>query len=525
MTFAEDKTFEHIRHNFGKFYRIRVMEILPYLSCLTPSDQDLLRACLERSGNQNTVWDLFNRLHCRCGWVESLIGALKACELVDLADEVAHVYESNLPLNRNRPSAPLERPSVPAGAPGRSVPAVAPSASNNSYRDKEPSYPMPVQDTQLPESLGESSVKTPQTSNSGAILSRPSGPLEPSSDMAARSPLPSSAPQEQDTELGSAHTAGMVSSLTSPPHGPVSPTVSFQPLARSTPRASLPGPPVSALSTGTPASSTGLPSVRSAGDQAEATICASGASVPNNSMTTSTAPSKVPPNSTFTSTVPSKLPTSSKPSGIMPSNVLTSPAPSKSPINSTHAATVPPKVPTGLVPDHQMPTSMVPSKAPANTVPTIRSSNRPSEETPVSPAPKGITTGGSSPCADRNSDSLGSELELSKPGRLVSQMDSQPFSGCSADLAISYSDNLDTGPDNAPEENEYVSVDVLRIHVEEVPSTDNLAGNPRPHATPQTNGEEESACAWAPLTSWLGMAAAGALLAALLAMLYRRRPL
>ncbi|XP_019500141.1 PREDICTED: mitochondrial antiviral-signaling protein [Hipposideros armiger] len=486
MTFAEDKTFDYIRHNYRKFYRIRVIEILPQLSCLTPSDQDLLRASLERKGNQNTIWDLFDSLHRRCGWVESLIRALRYCELVDLADEVAHVYQSNLPSNQNHPAAPLELPSVPAEAPGRSTPAVAPSALNNSYRDEEPSYPMPVQDTQSPESSGESSMKTPQTSSSGAILSRPSGPLEPSSDMAVRSPLPSSVPQEQDTELGSAHTAGMVPSITSP-HGPVSPTVSFQPLARSTPRAScLPGPPVSAVSTGTTSSSTGLPSEQGAGDQAEAIICTSGAGVPNNSMTTSTAPSKVPPHSAFTNTVPSKLPTSSKPSGIMPTNVW--------------------GCPTWLVPlPHPVPSILFFLY----------------QDTPVSPAPTVATTGGSSPRADSSFDSLSSGLELSKPGRLVSRMDSQPFSGCSADLAISYSDNLDAGPHNAPEENEYVSV---RIHVEEAPSIDNLSGNPGPHATQQTRGEEESPCVgWAPLAPWLGVAAAGALLATLLAVLNRRR--
>lgn len=60
-----------------------------------------------------------------------------------------------LPANQNHPPARLEPPSVPAEAPGRPTPAVAPSALNNSYRDEEPSYPMPVQDTQSPESLGE----------------------------------------------------------------------------------------------------------------------------------------------------------------------------------------------------------------------------------------------------------------------------------------------------------------------------------------------------------------------------------
>lgn len=39
MTFAEEKTFEYIRRNYRRFHHIPVLEILPYLSCLTTSDQ------------------------------------------------------------------------------------------------------------------------------------------------------------------------------------------------------------------------------------------------------------------------------------------------------------------------------------------------------------------------------------------------------------------------------------------------------------------------------------------------------
>ncbi|ELK34529.1 Mitochondrial antiviral-signaling protein [Myotis davidii] len=385
MTLAEEKTFEYIRRNYRKFHHIPVLEILPYLSCLTTSDQDLLRAHLGLHGNRNTIWDLFNSLQRRSGWVESLIWALRACELAALADEVDRVYQSNLPLIPCVHTT-MVGPRVGDGgkgeglkrkqhqSPGPSTPAVAPSASHNSYRDEETSYPMPVQDTQSPASPGDNSKKSPQTDSSEADLRRPSGPQEPSSDMASLSPLTSSGPQEQEKELGNTHITDTVSSITSS-HGPVSPTVSFQPLARSTPRASRL--PVSAPSTGTFSSSAG-----GASDQAETTTCSSGVAVPTNSVTTSTAPSKVPHHSALTSTVPSKLPTSSETPGIMSSNVPTSLTPSKLPISSTPAGTVSPKVPTGLVPDHRMPTSSVSSKVPANTALTIRSSSRPSEVSP-----------------------------------------------------------------------------------------------------------------------------------------------
>lgn len=106
-------------------------------------------------------------------------------------------------------------------------------------------------------------------------------------------------------------------------------------------------------------------------------------------------------------------------------------------------------------------------------------------------------------------------------------MDSQPFSGCSADLAISHSNSLGVGPDNAPEENEYESEDTIRIHGG--PSTPVLGDSPGTHTAPEFWEEEELEellvvrnLPWAP---WLGVAVAGVLLAALLATLYRRRPL
>ncbi|XP_037667630.1 mitochondrial antiviral-signaling protein isoform X2 [Choloepus didactylus] len=522
MTFAEDKTYKYIRDHHGNFCHIDVLEILPYLSCLTANDQDRLRASYTRLGNRDTLWELFNSLRRRSGWVDSLIRALRDCELASLADEVATVYQSNLP----------QPPSDLAEVPGPSTPSTAPSTPYNGCREEEPSYPMPVQDTWPPESLGKSSEQALQTHSSGAGL--PS-PHSPSSDLAALSPEPSSKHQEQDTDPGSTHATGMVSSLPSPsPRGPVSPSVSFQPLARSTPRASrLPGPPGSTPSTGTssstPASlaSASLAPAEGAGDQAEATLYPSEAGalassvtaslapskVPTSLMPGNTAPSRLPVNSALASTVPSRVPASSKPPGTKPSNVPTSPAPSRLPTHS-RAGTVPFRVPTGVGSDHRMTTGVGPNAGLANTVPTGRSSSRLEEETPAAPAPAGAR-GRSEICTS----GLGSEL--SKPGVLVSRMDSQPLSVCSEDLAISRSNSLDVGPNNAPE----VPPGTFGNHMAETPSADLLGDNPRPGPTMQIAEEEVPCSRTTFLPAWLGVAVAGAFLATALTVLYRRHQL
>lgn len=147
-----------------------------------------------------------------------------------------------------------------------------------------------------------------------------------------------------------------------------------------------------------------------------------------------------------------------------------------------------------------------------------------SQEAPESPPRMGTGAGGMA----RSDDSThwSSDVELSKPGRLISQLDST-FSGCSEDLAISYSDSLGTvggtSGRHCPEENEYHS-DSIRMHVSGSPSVDLKAGNPGPRASGQLPEEEFPAKPLpkpaAPWALWLIVAAAGGLLAALL---YHRR--
>lgn len=120
MPFAEDKTYKYICRNFSNFCNVDVVEILPYLPCLTARDQDRLRATCTLSGNRDTLWHLFSTLQRRPGWVESFIAALRDCELADLADEVACVYQSYQP--RKPPALALLLDPWPAPWPLLSLP-------------------------------------------------------------------------------------------------------------------------------------------------------------------------------------------------------------------------------------------------------------------------------------------------------------------------------------------------------------------------------------------------------------------
>ncbi|XP_052580547.1 mitochondrial antiviral-signaling protein isoform X1 [Peromyscus californicus insignis] len=507
MTFAEDKTYKYIRDNHSKFCCLDVLEILPYLPCLTASDQDRLRASYKQLGNQDTLWELFNKLQRRVGWVQCFIHALKICELPGLAEQVTRVYQSYLPPGTSlRSLAPLECPAIPPTTSGPSACAPGHSISDSDYQGKT-GYPRPVQDTQPPKSPEENSEQTPQASF-GAIPRTSGGSLIPSPNLQAVSSQPSREHHGQEPELSGTYTAS-VDSIPTPPHGPVSPTVSFKPLPRTALRTShLPGVMASVPSpdTSLSSSSTGLAFTKGAGDQAKAATCLStDGEVPINSVTTSSVPSstKVVPVTTMSSKVSSKLPISTKSTAAaMPSTVPTSTAPSKLPINSAYAGTMPSKVPASV------------AKAPANIMPPDRSSNR-AKETLELPATT-VTTRGSLP----GPESLHSRPEMSKPGVLVSQVD-EPFSGCSLDLAISPSSSLNSEPNHGPEENEYSS---FRIQVNEDPSANLLAGSPGPLVTQEPPEEEEPCVSSLFWPKWLG--AASALLAAFLAvMVYRSRRL
>ncbi|GAB1286922.1 Mitochondrial antiviral-signaling protein [Apodemus speciosus] len=552
MTFAEDKTYKYIRDNHSKFCCVDVLEILPYLSCLTASDQDRLRASYRQLGNQDTLWELFNKLQRRLGWVEVFIRALKICELPGLAEQVTRVYQSYLPPGTSlRSLDPLQSPAIPATVSGPSAFASGYNSPDSGFLET-PSYPRPVQDTQPPESPVEhlksswetgdvasnwcsaslayahprvqypapqkpgmsthtykpddqeveNSEQLPQA-NFRAVPKMSGGSLIPSPNLQALSLQPSREHHEQGPALGGTDAAN-ADSVPIATYGPVSPTVSFQPLPRTAPRTNrLSGATVSALSADTSLSpsSTGSAFAKGAGDQATAATRLS-TTLTSPSTTSSVPSARLLPGNTMSS----KLPISSKSSAAMTSTVLTDRAPSKLPSNSVYAGPVPSKVPASV------------AKAPDNTIPPERNSKQ-AKETLETPATI-VATGGNLTKPDSSSRSLHSGLEMSKPGVLVSQEVNEPFSAFSVDLAISPSSSLSSEPCHGPEENEYSS---FRIQVDEGPSAD-LLGSPEPQGIQQPQKEEEFCASSVPWAKWLG--ATTALLAAFLAvMLYRSRRL
>ncbi|XP_069045779.1 mitochondrial antiviral-signaling protein-like isoform X2 [Lepisosteus oculatus] len=211
MTFVSDKLYkEYLRLNMEPFVsKVKPMEILPFLYCLTESDKEEIVAKKDSSGDRVAMQHLLDCLRRRENWPPILIHALEGTEQSILAQGLKDKYESLLarytPRQPRPPAAaagspppPPQHPSPPTGDPGpfpaappaetptggapppRRAPPPAPAAALSApQQEVHPSVASPPLPVQSPVSTAETSLPLPSGPPLPPAAAAPSGSVAP----------------------------------------------------------------------------------------------------------------------------------------------------------------------------------------------------------------------------------------------------------------------------------------------------------------------------------------------------------
>nr|XP_023651774.1 uncharacterized protein LOC111835566 [Paramormyrops kingsleyae] len=144
MPFASDELYRrYIRHNLPRYVdKLKPMEIMVHLPCLTQSDVDEIMAKSESRGSYDGVVLLLDCLKRSENWPDDLIKALRSCEQWELASELEKAYESL----RVRPTRSSGTPaSVPMTAPVDASRHTVSNLPEHATTEAVPAVPAPAE--------------------------------------------------------------------------------------------------------------------------------------------------------------------------------------------------------------------------------------------------------------------------------------------------------------------------------------------------------------------------------------------
>ncbi|MBN3320054.1 MAVS protein, partial [Atractosteus spatula] len=156
MTLAGDKLYnDYLRRNMARYVsKVKVMNILPHLSCLTDSDKEEITAKRESAGNYIAMQLLVDCLRRREDWHVFFINALEEDNHPSLAKELRDEYESLQASNCGRVAPPPQRSAATAPEDTSQAPVAHSDTPAQPDQPSVPSHPLPVP-VQLPASRSE----------------------------------------------------------------------------------------------------------------------------------------------------------------------------------------------------------------------------------------------------------------------------------------------------------------------------------------------------------------------------------
>ncbi|XP_062838325.1 mitochondrial antiviral-signaling protein isoform X2 [Anolis carolinensis] len=148
-----------------------------------------LNAHLMLKGNDQTVFEFFQHLQCRYGWLEILIEALQVDGLEDLARELQDVYNTNLPPSQRKAPLTASSPAVGNPPPPMRSGAVGFSSPASSERMASPPRDLSHREAQAsPHLLPERQRAAPSIPNpSSAEMSSYHAPVQETDEAMAES--------------------------------------------------------------------------------------------------------------------------------------------------------------------------------------------------------------------------------------------------------------------------------------------------------------------------------------------------